>query len=140
MPAAPFRRLLEKHSREVVPDGHDENLPGTSALADMCGLPQRRIWGILNGQETIAFDVADKIVTRLVGPMLWWEDEELNEIYMSVDLRKLDFAYPVSDSVARKLQRLVNRAIELYGTRKAVALAFGISTGTVQKVSEGRSA
>lgn len=127
MPAAPFKRILEKHVREVTPNGHcDDGLSGAKYLAQACGLPERRIWGILNGQKSIAFHVADRIVTNLVGPMLWWEDEELNEIYMSVDLAYLDLTDPLTGAGSAEANRKFIVAFDENGSVKQAAAALGL--------------
>jgi hypothetical protein len=40
--------------------------------------------------KKIEFTNADKIVTFLAGAMLWHTDDELNEIYTSVELKEIE--------------------------------------------------
>jgi hypothetical protein len=72
VPAEPLRPIIEGLIAE-------HGVAGTSALT---GLPQRRLWGIRNGEsELIRFDTADKIVTFGIGPHAWHSDETFAAFY-----------------------------------------------------------
>lgn len=98
VPSAPFVPILLKRKEEL----EQSESPGPLAeLQREIGISERLLRRILNaGQEQISFDTADRIVTYLVGPMAWWTDETLNEIYMSVDLAAMDSKSPVAKAAA----------------------------------------
>jgi hypothetical protein len=52
---------------------------GPTSVARRCGLPQRRIFGILRGEQGwVSLDVADRLITHgLCDPGLWHRDPQL---------------------------------------------------------------
>lgn len=52
---------------------------GPAAVASRAGIPTRRVYGIVAGRQTwVAFDVADRIITRVLGdPSVWQTAPEL---------------------------------------------------------------
>ena len=54
-------------------------------LAEKTGICQRSILRIM-AQDQVSFDLADRIVTFLEGPMTWYDDPELKTIYMGAEL------------------------------------------------------
>ena len=98
VPAAPFVEILAGRLAQL--EWAEVDAPKDS-LAEEAGVHRRLIYLLLRGkQEHLGFDNADRIVTNLVGPMAWWEDETLSEIYMSVDLEAVDKRWPVTEAVA----------------------------------------
>lgn len=51
-------------------------------------------------QENISFENADLILTKLDLNHLWWEDAELRDAYMKVDLAHLDSTKPCTREFA----------------------------------------
>jgi hypothetical protein len=84
VPAAPFAPLIEARIQDLSLRGVQDPIED---VARETGVAQRIIWGVRNGsQQNLDFRNADKIVTKLAGPMLWHTDPVLNEIYLNVDL------------------------------------------------------
>lgn len=127
--AEPFRailadRLLELQQVVTISDP-------TEQLATESGLRPRMILRILRGQERISFDNADRIVTNILGPMAWHEDDELRGIYNSVDLTTLDWSFPVSETVREQLRETALRFVKELGTSAKAAQALGVSVSAV---------
>ena len=76
VPAAPFVEII----REAVEETGDQK-----AVAARMGLSVKSLYR-MRYQNQISFDNADRIVTYLKGPMTWWEDPVLNEIYLAANL------------------------------------------------------
>lgn len=116
LPVEPFRRILrsklEQYERE-----HDATT-ATERLSIETGIPPRGIYRILEEQKHVGFDAADRIVTRLRGPMAWHTDEELHEIYMSADMKSVDWITPTSDIVH---QRHLAEVTEIFATEGSVS-------------------
>jgi hypothetical protein len=92
VPAAPFVEILNQRYRELVAA---ETSDPRGALVHETGVAERIMRRILTGeQDTLSFDNADRIVTRLLGPMEWHTDPVLSEIYEAVDLAAMDRRYP----------------------------------------------
>lgn len=75
LPAAPFRewllRLISQERRSalvIARDGadtsHDGQVPAGERIALRLGVPQRRLWGLLNGQENVSLTLADRAITN----------------------------------------------------------------------------
>lgn len=138
VPADPFRRLiLEAIETTEGNEGMNDSLGALTRVAllifaDEIGadeeLNRERLRGLLrNGSETFAFDLADRIVTRInVGR--WHSDPELNEIYRNVNLRDLDVSFPTdTDHVDDLLEAVKDLGI------KGAAELFGINRDTVKR-------
>lgn len=125
LPGEPFKRILDSKIEE-----------GWTAtdLANRLNCTPRKLHNIMNEGMGAAFDTADQIVTLLLGPMAWHEDAELNEIYRSVNLRKIDWAYPVSDGVRKKLSEVARSEIKKRGTLRA-ARNIGISSAALSRLA-----
>lgn len=80
---APFRALLEERLARLETT---DRINPVQSLAQETGISYRRLFSILKDQERMSFDTADKIVTRLKGPMLWHSDPTLVRIYRTVKL------------------------------------------------------
>lgn len=127
--AAPFRAILEKRLSEIqeiidIPNPNEQ-------LAQEAGISARSLLRI-RGQKIISFDNADRIVTNILGPMAWHEDEELNQIYEAVDLTALDWSFPVSERVRQTFRETASRSIKKLGTVGA-AKTLGISVTTLSR-------
>jgi hypothetical protein len=126
----PFRKILADRLAEI--EDNTEITDPKAQIAKEAGLSERLVRRILKGeQDTLSFDNADRIVTRVVGPMAWHEDEELSGIYESLDLTHLDWAFPVSETVAAELREIAVRFVKELGNSALAAEALGISVGTV---------
>lgn len=128
--AEPFTAILEKRLAELqqIITISDPN----TQLAHEVELGVRTILRLIKRQQVkISFDNADKIVTRILGPMAWYEDEELNRIYESVDLTMLDWAFPVSEKVKETLRETASKFVKELGTSAKAAQALGVSVGTI---------
>lgn len=98
VPAAPFVRILEKRFDELV---RAEAVAPRETLLAETGIAERVMRRALTGeQDRISFDNADRIVTRLLGPMAWYTDPVLNEIYESVDMAAVDRRAPIVAAAA----------------------------------------
>lgn len=77
VPAAPFQELVTKYMAEN----------GCSPLEVelRAGIARRNLYRIMH-QKNISFNSADRLVTYLWGAMLWWDRDDLREIYLSADL------------------------------------------------------
>lgn len=92
VPAAPFVSILNRRYRELVAA---ETSDPREALVRETGVSARVMRRVIAGeQDTLSFDNADRIVTRLLGPMEWRTDPVLSEIYEAVDLAAMDRRYP----------------------------------------------
>lgn len=122
--AAPFRAILAKRLEEF----RTLDIPNPNAqLALDVGLSSRGLLRILNGQqEKVEFDTADRIVTRVLGPLAWHEDESLSEMYWTADLHSLDWAYPTSDVVLEEMGEIARLAYEEHGSLERGANALGV--------------
>jgi hypothetical protein len=127
----PFRNILSARLDELRETEHI--LDPNAQLCEEVGIAERIVRRVLKGEQpTVSFDHADKIVTRILGPMAWHEDEELHRIYSSIDLTLLDWAFPVSDVVRGELQGTAVSFIKEMGTVMA-ARKLGISAGTISR-------
>lgn len=122
VPVGPFRQIIA----DAIEKGWEQE-----DLSFLTGLSLRRLWGILNEQECVSFDIADRIVTYILGPMAWHEDEELRRIYESVDLNPIDWSDPVSEKVADELRSIAAKFVRELGTSAKAAEALGISARMV---------
>ena len=101
-------------------NGYDPERSGESLRAFLDSGSKSRIgyW--------VEFDVADRVVTRLVGPMAWLCDPELNEIYESVNLKSLDLSRPTCEAAELEL------VSEIAALSVPEAMErFGLSSGPV---------
>lgn len=96
--AAPFKAILERRIEELERDP----LCGDSSnqLAFELGVGTRTLYRFLNEVQEMRFDTADRIVTRILGPMAWYTDEALHEIYMSTNLTAVDERFPILTEAA----------------------------------------
>jgi hypothetical protein len=117
VPAAPFQKILHQAWEEEKKKGEHrvEEQNGVFVdvgikqfLADRLGVHERRITYYLNNKY-IQFDVADNIVSKMLGPDAWYSDPELNDIYTNFDLERLDWAYPVSEEVLERELRILKQ-------------------------------
>ena len=46
-------------------------------------------------QDTVSFDVADKLICTIIGPHLWWANEELASLY-AVAVATMDKKKPIA--------------------------------------------
>lgn len=134
--AEPFRQILYDRLDIIERNlaGKQEAISGKTILAQEAGVHPRRLFGIMQGQRTITFDMADLIVTRILGPMAWFEREDLSEIYMSFDLRRLDYGKPVNDVIRQKNKAEVQKAVETHGGYRKAARAMGLPESVLQHV------
>lgn len=124
VPVAPFAKIVAARVLEL----------GAVRTAQAAGVDDGTILNILHRKkEHIHFDVADKIVTRLIGPMGWYEDEELQKVYLDADLRSVDWADPPSDEVRNRITRISMRALSLAGTLDAAGELLKVSKSAVKK-------
>lgn len=94
VPAEPFRAMLAKRLEQL--EAAEVEAP-VLTLEGETGVGERIARRVLDeNTQNVAFDTADRIVTRLEGPMAWYTDPELREIYMAVDLSAVDRRYPIS--------------------------------------------
>lgn len=88
VPAEPFARIIKRRI-EVL-----KKLDTVDPVQDVSretGVVEQIVYKLRRGnQKRISFNNADKIVTKLIGPMSWHTDPELNEIYLNTDLDKDD--------------------------------------------------
>lgn len=133
VPAEPFRRIIRQRALEVSTDNELRG-EGIGIVSDELGVDPGRVYRILNEQDSIAFDTADRIVSRFLGPFAWLQDPELNEIYESVNLRRLDWTYPTSEVVREKLTRVAVEAHAVHGSGRKVARALGVPEGAVKRL------
>jgi hypothetical protein len=92
VPSEPFVAILKKRHLELVAAGVPDP---KETLVREAGIAERIMRRVLDGeQDTLSFDNADRIVTRLLGPMEWHTDPVLSEIYEAVDLAAMDRRYP----------------------------------------------
>lgn len=75
--------------------------------------------------ESVHFDTADKILTRLGLSSLWVADPELSELYYSVDLATLDVASPTCEKVK---QEIIDTFEELGASKTAQVFNTGPTT------------
>ena len=72
VPANPLAEVITKWMRE-----RDGRTLGT--LADLTGLPERRLYGIRSGKQAcVELTTADKLLTRLDHNELWHLDHRLS--------------------------------------------------------------
>lgn len=130
VPLAPFRRLMLEWLEQQ--DGDESRIEQLATLVD---IDRRQVYRLLHedGKECIEFDVADAIVTRVVGPMAWYTNDDLAEIYQSVNLNALDWRYPTCSKVVGQLKQKARRALESRGTVTGGAKSLGISPGVLEK-------
>lgn len=92
--AAPFVAILEHRYEQLQEMGVEAP---RDTLIHETGISERNLYRLMyGGQKEMSFDNADRVVTRILGPMAWYSDPELNEIYVNVDLAAIDRAFPVS--------------------------------------------
>jgi hypothetical protein len=128
--AEPFRSILNARLDEL--NEKEYVLDPNAQLCEEVGIGERIVRRLVRGEQpTVSFDHADKIVTKILGPMAWHEDEDLHQIYSSIDLTLLDWAFPVSETVKRELRETAVRFIKELGNSALAAQALGISVGTV---------
>lgn len=124
VPVEPFRAILKRAMNEQQVD----------EIAAQIGITPRAIYRICNEQETIGFDLADRIVTYLEGPMSWFDRPSLNQVYRSVNFRRVDWAYPVSETVRESLAEKGRKALERCGTLAAASAELGVPHHTLVRV------
>lgn len=91
VPADAFRAILNRRVYELKDmEVHDP----MKATAREAGISDKTLYRIINGQETVEFDVADKIVTRLEGPFSWHERPSLRRVYYAANLKAADKRRP----------------------------------------------
>jgi hypothetical protein len=133
VPAAPIQRVLGQVCDQLVDSNSGRDI--TQEISDMTGVSSRVVMRILSGgQDFVEFDTADKLITRTVGPMAWFEDDDLREAYLSADLRRLDGTAPVSDVIGERIADEIREAYGRLGTYPAVAKSLGYARSTVAKV------
>lgn len=126
LPAAPFRAILMQHM--------EQNGVELLAVADRLGITSRSLYRITSHeQDFISFDLADLIVTTLLGPFSWHEDDELRALYMAADLRVIDWAHPVSETVRTRLGEAARMFVKRHGTISAASAALGLSQGSFSR-------
>lgn len=123
---APFRAIINRKIREL----------GQETVSEQTGLSIRGLRRIQNEYASIQFDTADLIVTRLLGPMAWWEEEQLRRIYRTRKLRNVDWAYPVSDHVANRQYRILSFLRDRYGSIQIAAEKVRISKSMAGRILE----
>ena len=124
VPTAPFAELLEERVR----------ITGVTETARFVGLDEKLVRNIINGAvKNIHFSSADKIVTRLYGPMRWYEDPVLEEIYLGADLRSLDWVQPVSETVRQEIKETAIQAYKEEGKILKAARKCGVAVTTFER-------
>ena len=84
IPSAPILSLINEFWDSLGRDTDREY------IARRLGVSEDRIRRLFE-QENISFDLADKIVTNHpLGPMLWWQRDDLRKIYLSADLSRCE--------------------------------------------------
>lgn len=144
VPVAPFRQLIKDriaaHDRQSF-NHHGfrreetEALSGQQSVAAETGLTERQVYRVLHESETMEFATADKIVTHTVGPMAWHEDDELREIYESVDLAREDLVNPLDTPAAR--EQADERILEVwdkYQSRRHAGAELGLSPASYSRI------
>lgn len=132
VPAAPFRRILQAKLEGL--ENNDEIVQMRHHLSMRTGVSERILYRILKGeQENISFDNADGIVTGILGPMAWHEDETLSEIYRRVDMKRVDWAFPTSPVVEGELRMYAAEQVAEHGTIQAAAESIGIPVETLSR-------
>lgn len=130
VPVEPFRAILNRRLKEL----HEQEIyVPTEALAREVGISARGINRILNIQKTIEFDTADRIVTALEGPTAWHERPSLNQVYRSVNFRRIDWSYPTCDSIAEKQTRVARKLAFRLGSVKLAAEYLGVSKTSLDR-------
>lgn len=83
LPAEPFVRIARERA-------------DLEAVAQILELSGRCLYRLINENRFISFDHADKIVTRChpFGALGWFVDDELSELYQSVNLEPADRLRP----------------------------------------------
>jgi hypothetical protein len=131
---APFRQILID-AMEKRREDYSDDPQVTEFIADKARISTRVLYRLLNEeQETLAFDKADGIVTGILGPMAWHEDETLSRIYQEADLRSLDWSDPVSPVVRRELASEASEAYQEEGTLKLTERRLGISRHSISRL------
>lgn len=90
-------------------------------------------------QESISFDLADKILTGLGLQHLWQEDPELAEAYQKVDLFVIDLCYPTCDTTREKADQIIWQTYLEAGSVTAAHKLLGVSHAYLKtKIAELR--
>lgn len=155
VPAAPIVAVVEKWMWEHrTVDGHVMDIESEQLSAEGILTPLQRvvneIWGseesnstgtrvlfrlLHEGQQWVQFDLADLIVTKLIGAMAWYTEPELAEAYASVDLNALDYQRPTSEVVHQQMQEQTREAyMRLGGSVNAVSRELSIGFETAKKL------
>jgi hypothetical protein len=104
--AAIVRRWVDNRQRMDEEVSRDD-------LASELGISTREIWELMNNRtQRMEFAKADKIVTMTIGPMAWWTNEDLNEIYLEADLEKLDLTAPLN--TPEVLRETAEKVVAIY--------------------------
>lgn len=118
--AEPFRRLVNEWL-DVQNASHNQRGPdGRTCPSDLlCGLVwpshtlalgKRNLYALLHERHEIHFDIADLIVTKLLGrPELWVTDPELSAIYDKVNLLAIDSVKPTCDEARQEVYEIVRQ-------------------------------
>ena len=138
VPAAPFARIIEERLEQNILADVDDPV---STIASQVGVTARVIYSIKSGQKSLEFDTADRIVTYLVGPMAWHEDDELHQIYMGADLNRLDWAAPPSEEVrahqVRQAQELLDELMSMKDTAERLKIPIRTLRGALPPRPQG---
>lgn len=128
VPAEPFVNIVKRRLevlRGTVPEV-DVNAMGSVAFE--LGVGERTVQTLLySDSNEITFEMADRIVTKLEGPMLWHEDHELSSIYWSVNLVRQDLMFPLDAPGPRQWahERLIE-AYDSHETKVEAAASLGL--------------
>ena len=130
-PIGPFRRLVEEEM-ELLQDADVRN--HTEEIAFRAKLPIRTIHRLLDDRtKSIEFDTADALITNLFGPMKWYTDDELNELYESASLADLDWVDPLTDKIRAEQDEILEAAYKKHGAVNPAAREVGVTTHTLSK-------
>lgn len=149
IPVAPIRRHLQRWIDSQGYNADESNLRGTPLTSptevivttlwpEMSVQHGRRlVYRLLHEQESIGFDLADKIIVDILGePELWIIDSDLAESYADVDFRTVEAARPTCDSVREEIEAEVVAVFRDTHSINAVRRQTGIAFSRIKTILE----
>ena len=109
VPAEPVREALRRYLTEngageiVPPSEYQPGRPRTQRYSSAYGVLAEKLevrpdtvfsWAERARHKSMRFDVADRILTAIGQPNLWWQDPQLSEVYESA-CKGADRIYPL---------------------------------------------
>ena len=78
-------------------------------------------------QESVTFDLADKILTGLEMQHLWHEDPILAEAYLKLDMSAIDLSNPTSEKTQQEADEIIWQTYLETGSISATRKTLGVS-------------